>query len=125
MSEYPPPRGYTILRSGCMSYNPPSPVRRVLIFPHPLQHLWFSTFLITATLVGEMASHCGSDVHPPMTKDAEHLFVCSLAVCVASLDKCPLKSFAHFSTGLSSHESRRVLYEGCKFLIRLQISSTL
>lgn len=35
----------------------------------------------------------------PMTNDVEHLLICELAVCV-SLEKCLLKSFAHFRVGL-------------------------
>ena len=35
-----------------------------------------------------------------MTSDADHLFVCFGAICIYSLEKCVLKSFACFSIGL-------------------------
>ena len=68
---------------------------RILISPHPHQDL-FSGFLITAILMGMKWYLIVPICISLMISDVQRLYLCLLAICISSLEKCLFKFFAHF-----------------------------
>ena len=80
---------HTVFHSGCSSLHSHQQCKRVPFSPHPLQHLLLVDFLDSSHPDWcVMVPHCGFVYISLIISDVEHLFMCLLAICMSSLEKC-------------------------------------
>ena len=92
---------HTVFHCGCYQLTFPPVVQECSLFSTP------SPAFTVCRLFGDgysdwcgVISHCSLICISLIMSDVEHLFMCLLAICMSSLEKCLFKPFSHFLFGL-------------------------